>query len=240
MKGHFALYYVDNSFFSIDNEMNIGIMETLKSGDLPINKIAEKLGKTPSTTALHLKELNDDGLLFSTTSDKDNRSTIYGYTNCELIAVKKPPENEENDLENTLTHLVNNEIPLTKAIFKMFFQQLKNLWVDAIPSTNPISKTIGKLIVDKVGKDDLFSVLTELKDFFEEMDIGLMTFSVSDTIQIIVSGTSINDDMDSYFIEEFVTSVSKSAMECSSGRRMKNDRNSWSDNELTLIFSFER
>ena len=240
MNGHFAMYYVNSSFYSIDDEMDIKIMEILANGDLPIKEIAATLNKAPSTVALRLRRLKDDGLLTSRVSEYDSRSTIYGLSDCELIATKRPPVDERNALEKTLEPLMRNEIPLIRGIIKMFYQHLENLWLDAIPSIDPVAKELGEMIAERIGEGDFFTVLTELKNFFSGMKIGDMTFSVSDSVNITVKDVDAADDMERYLFSELISSIAKSAMEHNSQKRMNKDSMSWTGNELSLKFSFAR
>ena len=240
MNGHFAMYYVNNSFYSIDDETDIRIMEILANGDLPIKDIANILDKAPSTVALRLKTLKKDGLLRSRTSDTDSRSTVYGLTDCDLIATKRPPVDDRDALEKTLDPLMREEIPLIRGIIKMFYQQLENLWLDAVPSVNPVANELGKMIAERVGTEDFFTVLTEVKDFFSKMKIGEMTFNVSDSVNVTVKDIDAQDEMDKYLFSEFISSLVKSAMEHNSSTMMNRDCSSWTDDDLTMRFTFAR
>lgn len=240
MNGHFALYFMNNSFYSIDDEMDIQIMEILANGDLSIKKIADKLNKAPSTVAIHLRELKDNGLLISKVSDTDSRSTIYSHSDCELIAYKRPPVSERDALEDTLDPVMNGELSLIRGIFKMFFQQLENLWLDAVPCTDPVSMQIGKMIADRLQKGDLFTVLAELRTFFTRMNVGEMSFSVSDTVSITVKDVDAHGEMGRYLQGKIISTISKTAMEQCSGKRMNMNDLSWTGNDLTVRYSFAR
>ena len=240
MNGHFALYYLNNSFYSIDDEIDIQIMEILANGDLSIKKIADRLGKAPSTVAIHLKDLKDNGLLISRTAENDSRSTIYSHSGCELIATKRPPVDERDALEDTLDPVMKGELPLIRGIFKMFFQQLENLWLDAVPCTDPVSMQIGKMIAERLQKGDLFTVLTELRNFFLGMNVGEMSFSVSDTVSITVKDVDAHGEMGKYLQGKIISTISRTAMECCSGKRMNMNDLSWTGNDLTVRYSFAR
>ena len=240
MNGHFALYYLNNSFYSIDDEIDIQIMEILANGDLSIKKIADRLGKAPSTVAIHLKDLKDNGLLISRTAENDSRSTIYSHSGCELIATKRPPVDERDALEDTLDPVMKGELPLIRGIFKMFFQQLENLWLDAVPSTDPVSMQIGKMIAERLQKGDLFTVLAELRNFFMGMNVGEMSFSVSDTVSITVKDVDAHGEMGKYLQGKIISTISRTAMECCSGKRMNMNDLSWTGNDLTVRYSFAR
>ena len=240
MNGHFALYYLNNSFYSIDDEIDIQIMEILANGDLSIKKIADRLGKAPSTVAIHLKDLKDNGLLISRTAENDSRSTIYSHSDCELIATKRPPVDERDALEDTLDPVMNGEISLIRGIFKMFFQQLENLWLDAVPSTDPVSMQIGKMIAERLQKGDLFTVLAELRNFFLGMNVGEMSFSVSDTVSITVKDVDAHGEMGKYLQGKIISTISRTAMEYCSGKRMNMNDLSWTGNDLTVRYSFAR
>ena len=240
MNGHFALYYLNNSFYSIDDEIDIQIMEILANGDLSIKKIADKLGKAPSTVAIHLKDLKDNGLLISRTAENDSRSTIYSHADCELIATKRPPVDERDALEDTLDPVMKGELPLIRGIFKMFFQQLENLWLDAVPCTDPVSMQIGKMIAERLQKGDLFTVLAELRNFFLGMNVGEMSFSVSDTVSITVKDVDAHGEMGKYLQGKIISTISRTAMECCSGKRMNMNDLSWTGNDLTVRYSFAR
>lgn len=240
MNGHFALYFMNNSFYSVDDEMDIQIMEILANGELSIKKIADKLNKAPSTVAIHLRELKDNGLLISKVSDTDSRSTIYSQSDCELIAYKRQPVDERDALEDTLEPVMNGELPLIRGIVKMFFQQLENLWLDAVPCTDPVSMQIGKTIADRLQKGDLFTVLAELRNFFERMKAGEMSFSVSDTVSITVKDVDAHGEMGKYLQGRIISTISKAAMEQCSGKRMNMNDLSWTGNDLTVRYSFAR
>ena len=240
MNGHFALYFMNNSFYSVDDEMDIQIMEILANGELSIKKIADKLNKAPSTVAIHLRELKDNGLLISKVSDTDSRSTIYSQSDCELIAYKRQPVDERDALEDTLEPVMNGEISLIRGILKMFFQQLENLWLDAVPCTDPVSMQIGKTIADRLQKGDLFTVLAELRNFFERMKAGEMSFSVSDTVSITVKDVDAHGEMGKYLQGRIISTISKAAMEQCSGKRMNMNDLSWTGNDLTVRYSFAR
>ena len=240
MNGHFALYFMNNSFYSVDDEMDIQIMEILANGELSIKKIADKLNKAPSTVAIHLRELKDNGLLISKVSDTDSRSTIYSHSDCELIAYKRQPVDERDALEDTLEPVMNGELSLIRGIFKMFFQQLENLWLDAVPCTDPVSMQIGKTIADRLQKGDLFTVLAELRNFFEGMKVGEMSFSVSDTVSITVKDVDAHGEMGRYLQGKIISTISKTAMEQCSGKRMNMNDLSWTGNDLTVRYSFAR
>ena len=240
MNGHFALYYLNNSFYSIDDEIDIQIMEILANGDLSIKKIADRLGKAPSTVAIHLKDLKDNGLLISRTAENDSRSTIYSHSDCELIATKRPPVDERDALEDTLDPVMNGEISLIRGIFKMFFQQLENLWLDAVPCTDPVSMQIGKMIAERLQKGDLFTVLAELRNFFLGMNVGEMSFSVSDTVSITMKDVDAHGEMGKYLQGKIISTISRTAMEYCSGKRMNMNDLSWTGNDLTVRYSFAR
>ena len=240
MNGHFALYYLNNSFYSIDDEIDIQIMEILANGDLSIKKIADRLGKAPSTVAIHLKDLKDNGLLISRTAETDSRSTIYSHSDCELIATKRPPVDERDALEDTLDPVMNGEISLIRGIFKMFFQQLENLWLDAVPCTDPVSMQIGKMIAERLQKGDLFTVLAELRNFFLGMNVGEMSFSVSDTVSITMKDVDAHGEMGKYLQGKIISTISRTAMEYCSGKRMNMNDLSWTGNDLTVRYSFAR
>ncbi len=240
MNGHFALYFMNNSFYSVDDEMDIQIMEILANGELSIKKIADRLNKAPSTVAIHLRELKDNGLLISKVSDTDSRSTIYSHSDCELIAYKRQPVDERDALEDTLEPVMNGELSLIRGIFKMFFQQLENLWLDAVPCTDPVSMQIGKTIAERLQKGDLFTVLSELRNFFEGMKVGEMSFSVSDTVSITVKDVDAHGEMGRYLQGKIISTISKTAMEQCSGKRMNMNDLSWTGNDLTVSYSFAR
>ena len=240
MNGHFALYFMNNSFYSVDDEMDIQIMEILANGELSIKKIADKLNKAPSTVAIHLRELKDNGLLISKVSDTDSRSTIYSQSDCELIAYKRQPVDERDALEDTLEPVMSGELSLIRGIVKMFFQQLENLWLDAVPCTDPVSMQIGKTIADRLQKGDLFTVLAELRNFFERMKAGEMSFSVSDTVSITVKDVDAYGEMGKYLQGRIISTISKAAMEQCSGKRMNMNDLSWTGNDLTVRYSFAR
>ena len=240
MNGHFALYFMNNSFYSVDDEMDIQIMEILANGELSIKKIADKLNKAPSTVAIHLRELKDNGLLISKVSETDSRSTIYSHSDCELIAYKRQPVDERDALEDTLEPVMNGELSLIRGIFKMFFQQLENLWLDAVPCTDPVSMQIGKTIAERLQKGDLFTVLAELRNFFEGMKVGEMSFSVSDTVSITVKDVDAHGEMGRYLQGKIISTISKTAMEQCSGKRMNMNDLSWTGNDLTVRYSFAR
>ncbi len=97
-----------------------------------------------------------------------------------------------------------------------------------------------KKIADRLQKGDLFTVLAELRTFFTRMNVGEMSFSVSDTVSITVKDVNAHGEMGRYLQGKIISTISKTAMEQCSGKRMNMNDLSWTGNDLTVRYSFAR
>ena len=238
MNDHFAIYYTNNVFYSVNDAIDIRIMEVLSHKNMAIIEISNALSKSPSTITTHLKVLREKGLLKSKTCEKDSRAKIYSLSNCEMVAESDPEFIGADTLRNTVNAVVTKDMPLIEGIFKMFIYGMDSNSIDVVPSVNILARRIGSIIASRSPEDDFYMLLMNIKEFISRVGIGEMSFALSDCVTVNILNPRIKDDGDSYLTKEFCINLIRSALEYVSGKQMNGEDSERNGDYLTLRFFF--
>lgn len=238
MNDHFAIYFVNNAFHSVDDPIDMRIMEVLSQGDRTITEVADALSKSPSTVTTHLRDLKDEGLLRSRVSEKDSRATVYSLSGCELVAESDPEIVTEGLLDTTVEAVVSKDMSLMEGIFKMFIYGMDSRSVDVVPSMDILARNVGKIIASRLPKGDFYTLLMDIRDFISNTGIGDMSFAVSDCVTVHIHDPRIRNESDCYLTREFCTNLIRTALEHISGKRMTDGPSDREGDYLTMRFRF--
>lgn len=238
MNDHFAIYFVNNAFHSVDDPIDIRIMEVLSCGDRTITEVADALSKSPSTVTTHLRDLKNEGLLRCRVSEKDSRATVYSLSGCELVAESGPDYVAEGLLDTTVEAVVSKDMSLMEGIFKMFIYGMENRSIDVVPSMDILARRMGMIIAARSPKGDFYTLLMDIRDFVSSTGIGDMSFAVSDCVTVNIINPRIRNESDCYLTSEFCSNLIRTALEKGSGKRMVDGPSDREGDYLTLRFSF--
>lgn len=238
MNDHFAVYYVNNAFHSIDDAMDMRIMEVLSEGDMTITEVASALSKSPSTVTTHLRDLKREGLLTSRTSETDSRATVYSAGDSEMVAVSDPDRVADDVFDGIVEMVVSDDMPLMEGIFKMFICGMESISMDVIPSVDILAHRMGSIIASRTSGDDIYTLLTAIKDFISDSGIGEMTFALSDCVTVHIMNPRMRNDLDSHLTREFCASLIGAALERGLGKEIRGETTDGEKDLLTLRFFF--
>lgn len=238
MNDHFAIYFVNNAFHSVDDPIDIRIMRVLSQGERTITEVADAMSMSPSTVTTHLRDLKDEGLLRSRISERDSRATIYSMNGCDLVAESDPEIVTEGLLDTTVEAVVSKDMSLMEGIFKMFIYGMDSTSIDVVPSMNILARKIGAIIASRSQKGDFYTLLMDIRDFISGTGIGDMSFAISDCVTVNILNPRMRNESDCYLTREFCTNLIRTALEHDSGKSMTDGPTDREGDYLTMRFRF--
>lgn len=194
-----ALFSTQKDVIALESPIKGIILELLANGEISFDDIVSRTGKAKSTISVHLKDLEDSGLVVSRSDPNDNRKKLVS-----LIA--KPIGHLTNrDRVSASAHLKSDSFgyQYTEGDIASFYQNiLKVIRTEAMNlgiNTNPVLERagfrIGQLIAPMVADVSLHKKIQNMNGIWEMYRLGRIRLIAEVPITISVHGCFECEDL---------------------------------------------
>ena len=170
----------------IKNPTKHEIIKLLSESEMAFDDIVKNTSKSKATVSMHLKSLRKDGIVNYKPHPIDNRKKTF-YLSADLIGSITTSKTNFN--KNQTDNLINEFIEKDHFEYaSVFVHTLKSILHDFNIDINPILEHIGlhigSYLFSKVYDENLDTFIGNIAQYWDENNLGKLTFDFGDTIKI--------------------------------------------------------
>lgn len=183
---------------AVESQVKKKILHLLSERDIPFDEIVELCGKAKSTISVHVRDLEQAGLISSQPDPQDNRRKILILTS---DPIGRLTNLDRNAMQRNL--LENKSLPFTPGDIASFFRwgvltfriQAMAMGINIDPVLERTGWEIGTVLSPLVQDPDLSVMVGKMHDFWETYGLGSIALSGENPILLTVTGCFECEDL---------------------------------------------
>lgn len=184
-----ALYSSSAGVRAVKSPVKIGILTLLRQKEMPFDEIVISSGKVKSTVSVHLKDLEDQGIVGSKEDPDDARKKIF-YLRADLLGHASPYERlaEIPEEARPLSMTANNEpYEFYRLMFRNIRVELLAEGINIDPILHKAGISVGKKMYSSLYAKKTEMFLTNIGGFWEHHHLGKVQVESLDPISLRVT-----------------------------------------------------
>lgn len=170
------LFSTPGGIRTVGSPVRVGILSVLSTRDLSFEEIVGLSGKAKSTISVHLKGMEEEGIIGSKTDPADSRRKIFFLRSAPLGNLSPEPGFRDDEAEELKGRLADEEDPF--AFYRYMFRTIRvTLLAEGIhidPVLHNAGYRVGREIVEEIDGPDLGTVLEKLRKFWSGHNLGTL------------------------------------------------------------------
>ncbi|MFH0966947.1 MAG: V4R domain-containing protein [Methanobacteriota archaeon] len=191
-KGDVTLFSTQKSVVAVDSPMKGMILGIIKAGDISFDEIVTRTGKAKSTISVHIRDLEEAGLISSRPDPEDQRRRILTLTSKPIGRLT----NNDRDVSFQEESQTAGSLPFTDGDIASFFiytlrafrTEAMTLGINMDPVLERTGYRIGSTLVPLVADLSLKGKILKMDQFWQKYGLGSMRLISEDPITLEVKG----------------------------------------------------
>lgn len=171
-KNSAEIFSTDRGILVIESPVKKKILHLLSGGEKTGSEIREELNKAKSTISVHLKDLEELGLIEEKTYSQDRRKKLFSISADLFGKSQKPSDQHYKKILQNLSNSGGNSYDFLKGLFHLIRYGFDSLGMNVEPALKEIGKDAGESLAENFESEDLPGLLKEIQDFWKENRLG--------------------------------------------------------------------
>ena len=169
----------------IKSPMKYEILNLLRHDEMSFEDIVANTSKSKASVSMHLKGLREAGIVEYKANPADNRKKIF-FLKSEYLGSLTPQEDiKENRTEKLIEEFIEQgDVEYTLMLVHTFKSILSDYGIEIDEVLKSIGKHMGRYIYNNVKSDDLDEFMANVAGYWDENNLGYLTFNVDKNIKI--------------------------------------------------------
>lgn len=189
-KGDVALFSTNSSVVAIDSPVKGMILGMITAGDISFDEVVSRTGKAKSTISVHIRDLEEAGLIATKPDSKDQRRRI-------LSLISQPIGRLTNrDRSQSKEELSLDKLPFTEGDIASFFiftlrtfrTEAMMLGINLDPVLERTGYQIGSVLAPLIADSNLKEKILKMNQFWKKYGLGSMRLVTEEPITLEVKG----------------------------------------------------
>ncbi|MDD1723681.1 MAG: ArsR family transcriptional regulator, partial [Methanospirillum sp.] len=193
-----SLFSTKERVMAIDSQVKKKILQLLGEKEILFDEIVELCGKAKSTISVHVRDLENAGLISSRPDPADNRRKILSLTSDPIGKLSNTDRNAP-----PRTSPGNGVLPFTPGDIASFFRwgvltfriQAMAVGINIDPVLERTGWEMGTVLSPLVQDPDLSVMVGKMHDFWETYGLGSIALSGENPILLTVTGCFECEDL---------------------------------------------
>lgn len=199
--GEVRLFSTRNNVLAIDSPIKVRILELAGSGPVAFDTIVEDTGKAKSTISVHVRDLEQAGLITSEPDPRDSRkrrislssSAIGRLTNTDRRA-KSPPHIHRHG-KNMSTFSDDDLVSFFRYCVRVFRSEAMTMGINLDPVLEKTGTEVGTVLAPKVAATTIEDMVRKMDAFWQAHGLGAITLASAEPITLEVRGCFECEDL---------------------------------------------
>ncbi len=185
------LFSTNDNVIAVNSPVKMKILSLLSDNTRSFDELVAIIGKAKSTISVHLKSLEESGLVISSIDPKDMRKRIITLNSAKIGKLT----NEDRDAKERDSYtapeikLSNGDpISLFRYIFKTIRSEAMRAGINIDPVFFKAGLQVGNTITSKNKADSLKDLVSNLNTFWQANSLGKIEMVQNDPVILIVTG----------------------------------------------------
>lgn len=168
------IFSTDRGILVIENPVKKRILHFLSHGEKTGSEIREELDKAKSTISVHLKDLQELGLIKEQEHSQDKRKKVFLITGDFFGESQSPSDQHYKKILENLSNSAGDSYDFLKNMFHLIRYGFDSLGMNVRPALKEMGRDAGKNLAENFESGNLADLLIEIQEFWEENRLGEM------------------------------------------------------------------
>ena len=165
----------------IKSPVKYEILKLLRNNEMNFEEIVENMSKSKAAVSLHLKGLREEGIVKYKADPEDNRKRIF-YLNSQMLGSIDTAKSKN---QININEFINEDDMEFNIIMIHILKGILNEYgIEINPIFKSIGNYLGEYIFFQVYDEDIDRFLSNLSDFWQDNNLGRLSFEIKNTIRI--------------------------------------------------------
>lgn len=188
--GDVRLFSTDDNVVAVDSPIKVRILEIASDGPVPFDQVVEKTGKAKSTISVHIRDLEQAGIITSRSDPRDSRRRLIALsslaigrlTNADRDAMAPPHLHGEQDEPFSDDDIVS----FFRYVVRVFRSEAMAMGINIDPVLQRAGAGVGTVLAGKVAGGSVEDVVQNMKVFWHTHGLGAITLTGTDPLTLEV------------------------------------------------------
>lgn len=199
--GEVRLFSTKDNVLAIDSPIKVRILELAGSGPVPFDTIVEDTGKAKSTISVHVRDLEQAGLITSSPDPRDSRKRLIALssaaigrlTNADRRAKASPHIHRHGKRGETFSD--DDLVSFFRYCVRVFRSEAMAMGINLDPVLEKTGAEVGETLAPKVAAPAVGDVVKKMDAFWQAHGLGAITLAATDPITLEVRGCFECEDL---------------------------------------------
>lgn len=192
--GDIRLFSTKDTVIAIDSPVKVRILGLVSAGPVPFDTIVEQTGKAKSTISVHLRDLEQAGLVTSAPDPRDSRrrlvalssAAIGRLTNADRHA--RTPAHLHAGGKNDAPFRDEDIVAFFRFCVRTFRSQAMAMGINLDPVLEKTGREIGNVLAQKLGGGTTDEVVRKMDTFWQAHGLGEIAMAGGEPLTLEVRG----------------------------------------------------
>ncbi len=195
------LFSTENSVIAVDSPIKLRILELVAAGPVPFDRIVEETGKAKSTISVHIRDLEQSGLITTETDPRDTRRRLIALsshaigrlTNADRDA--RLPARVRDDMAADRPFRDDDIVSFFRYSVRVFRTQAMAMGINLDPVLQRTGFEVGSVLAPLVAAPNVTEVARKMDLFWQAHGLGAITLASTDPLTLDVRGCFECEDL---------------------------------------------
>jgi len=184
-----AFYSSELGIRAIRSPVKVRILTLLRDQEMPFDEIVGSIGKVKSTISVHLRDLEDQGIIGSKGNPDDARKKLF-FMKADFLGHASPKERLTDTLRESRAREVTPESEPAE-FYRLMFRSIRVSLLEEGINIDPILHragfSVGKQVYPSIAARDPDTFLSNTARFWDHHRLGKVTVESQDPISLKVT-----------------------------------------------------
>jgi len=199
--GDVCLFSTQDTVVAVDSPIKVRILEIVSGGPVPFDRVVEKTGKAKSTISVHLRDLEQAGIIMSQPDPRDNRRRRIAISSAAIGRLTNADRNAHAPL-HLHRHGKRDEsfddddiVAFFRYCVCIFRSQAMAMGINIDPVLQRTGAEVGSVLAGKVAGRSVEDVIWKMDAFWQAHALGAITLAGTDPLTIEIRGCFECEDL---------------------------------------------
>ena len=195
------LFSTKDNVIAVDSPIKGRILELAGAGPVPFDRIVEETGKAKSTISVHLRDLEDAGLVTSAPDPRDSRRRIVALSSAAIGRLTnadrraKAPAHDSRHGKNGHPFSDEDVVSFFRYCVQVFRSQAMSMGISLDPVLQKTGEEVGSVLAPKVAGKTVEGVVRNMNAFWQAHGLGTISLAGTEPLTVEVRGCFECEDL---------------------------------------------
>lgn len=166
------IFSTESGILAVTSPVKKKILHLLSEGEKTGSEIRKELDKAKSTISVHLKDLEELGLIEEKTSPSDKRKKVFSLSATLFGKSQLPSDQHYEKILNNLKNSAGNNYEFLKNLFHLIRYGFDSLGINVGPALKNLGRDAGRSLAENFESENMTELLKEVQRFWKNNKLG--------------------------------------------------------------------